>query len=58
MINFSIFFSIKKCKRKWENENKKYNLAIMSIEHELVDTNNFENVINDFASQKAHNVRF
>ena len=30
----------------------------MSIEHELVDTNNFENVINDFASRKARNVRF
>ena len=30
----------------------------MSIEHELVDTIDFENVINDFASQKARNIRF
>ena len=30
----------------------------MSIEHEPVDTIDFENVINDFASQKARNVRF
>ena len=30
----------------------------MSIEHELVDTIDFENVINDFASQTARNVRF
>ena len=37
---------------------KKYNLAIMSVEHELVDTIDFEYVINDFASQKARNVRF
>ena len=30
----------------------------MSIEYELVDTIDFENVINDFASQKARNLRF
>ena len=30
----------------------------MSIEHELVDTIDFENVINDFPSQEARNVRF
>ena len=30
----------------------------MSIEYELVHTIDFENVINDFASQKARNIRF
>ena len=29
----------------------------MPIEHELVDTIDFENVINDFVSQKARNLR-
>ena len=37
---------------------KMKNIAIMSIEHELVGTIDFENVINDFASQKACNVLF
>ena len=30
----------------------------MSNEHELVETFDFENVINDFPSQEARNVRF
>lgn len=54
--NFSKLKLIKNCLRSSMSQNRLNSLAIMSIENDILDKVNFQDVINDFVSEKVRRV--